>query len=79
METVVVQINNKQAFKLFKNLEELNIIKVLQRIPHSQVKAGDENTDSAKRLAEIQAVTKNINIDLSHFHFNRDDANNYDE
>ncbi|MDR2691935.1 MAG: hypothetical protein LBB73_06510 [Dysgonamonadaceae bacterium] len=81
METIVVRVNNKQAFKLFKNLEALNVIKVLRHIPCSQVNTIIKNntiTNRDKRLSEIQSVTKNINIDLTNFHFNRDDANNYD-
>ena len=34
--------------------------------------------DRAARLSEIQAITKDIHIDLSNFQFNRDEANNYD-
>lgn len=31
METVLVQINNKKAYKLLEDLEDLNIIKVLNK------------------------------------------------
>jgi len=31
METVLLQINDSKAYKLLENLEELNIIKVLER------------------------------------------------
>lgn len=31
METVIVQINNKKAYELLKNLEDLEIIKVLKK------------------------------------------------
>jgi hypothetical protein len=80
MEAIVVQVNNKQAFKFFKNLEELNLIKVLRHIPYSQVNTINNNNsmNRDKRLTEIQSITKNISIDLTDFHFNRDDANNYD-
>ena len=74
MEKVVVQINNNSAFNLLENLEALNVIKVLKRIPYSQ----SENPDRAARLSEIQLITGNIHIDLSNFQFNRDEANNYD-
>ena len=74
MENVVVQINNSSAFNLLENLEALNVIKVLKRIPNSQ----SENTDKAARLSEIQLITRDIHIDLSNFQFNRDEANNYD-
>jgi hypothetical protein len=32
----------------------------------------------SKRLQEIRSITKDIHVDLSHFKFNRDEANNYD-
>ena len=73
METVVVQINNNRAFGFLENLEALNVIKVLKNIPRSVA------SDRAARLSEIQSITKNINIDLTNFRFNRDEANNYDE
>jgi len=73
METVVVQINNNRAFGFLENLEALNVIKVLKSIPRSVA------SDRAARLSEIQSITKNINIDLTNFRFNRDEANNYDE
>ena len=72
MEKVVLQINDSRAFSLLENLEALNVIKVLRRIPYVQ-------TDRTARLAEIQSITQNIHIDLSNFSFNRDEANNYDE
>lgn len=31
METVIVQINNKKAYELLKNMEDLEIIKVLKK------------------------------------------------
>jgi len=82
VETVVVQINNNRAFSFFENLEALNVIKILKRIPYSQSKKEEKsvnmNSNRVTRLSEIQAITKNINIDLTNFHFNRDEANNYD-
>ncbi|MDR0581558.1 MAG: hypothetical protein LBG31_01205 [Prevotellaceae bacterium] len=80
MEAVVVQIKNHQALNFFKNLEDLNVIKVLRRVPYSQVEMlmnNEHNKDSIKRLTEIQAITKNIHVDLAGFHFNRNEANNY--
>jgi len=73
METVIIQINNNHAFGFLENLEALNVIKVLKNIPRSGA------SDRATRLSEIQSITKNINIDLTNFRFNRDEANNYDE
>jgi hypothetical protein len=75
MEEIVVRINNNQALSLLENLEGLNIIKVLKRIPYSQF---EPYKDRDARLSEIQAVTRSINIDLSGFHFNREEANNYE-
>jgi hypothetical protein len=49
METVVVQVNNKHAFKFFKNMEELNLIKMLRHVPDSQVDAVIKNNGSANR------------------------------
>ena len=72
MEKVVLQINDSRAFSLLENLEALNVIKVIRRIPFAQ-------KDTSARLAEIQSITRNIHIDLSNFTFNRDEANNYDE
>jgi hypothetical protein len=83
METVVVQVNNNLAFKFFQNLEALNVIKVLQKTPELQpettIKVKNDNSQQSKRLARIKAVTKNINIDLTNYRFNREEANNYDE
>ena len=83
METVVVQINNNLAFKFFQNLEELNVIKVLQKTPEIQLETVDkviqDNSLKNKRLARIKSLTKNINIDLTNYRFNREEANNYEE
>ena len=74
MDTVIVQLNNYQAFSLLKNLEALDVIKILKRNP---VSISDRNR--TERISEIQSITKNIHIDLSNFIFNREDANNYNE
>ena len=81
METVVIQVNNNLAFKFFQNLEALNVIKVLQKIPDKQLETAlkKDRAIQAKRLARIRAVTKNINVDLTNYLFNREEANNYDE
>jgi DNA-binding transcriptional regulator YhcF (GntR family) len=83
METVMIQVNNNLAFKFFQNLEALNVIKVLQKTPEMQletaVRVKKDNSLKSKRLARIKAVTKNINIDLTNYRFNREEANNYDE
>ena len=74
METVVVQIKNDRAFSLLENLEALNIIKMMRR-NSDRLK---EHSDRAARLSEIQSITKDIHIDLTNFHFNRDEANDFD-
>ena len=83
MKTVVIQINNDLAFSFLQNLEALNIIKVLQKTPETQletaIKAKNSNSLKAKRLAKIKDLTKNINVDLTNYRFNREEANNYDE
>ena len=83
METIVIQVNNNLAFNFLQNLETLNVIKVLQKTPEMQleteVNAKQYNSIKAKRLAKIKSVTKNINIDLTNWRFNREEANNYDE
>ena len=75
MEKVIVQVNNNRVFSLLENLEALNVIKVLKRIPDSQT---GKSPDRAARLSEIQSITGDIHIDLSNFRFNRDEANHYD-
>jgi len=83
METVLIQVNNNLAFKFFQNLEALNIIKVLQKTPEMRLetaaKVKKDNFLKIKRLERIKDITKNINIDLTNYRFNREEANNYDE
>jgi len=82
METVMIQVNNSLAFKFFQNLEALNVIKVLQKMPEVQLKnvtrVKRDNSLKIKRLERIKTITKNINIDLTNYRFNREEANNYD-
>ena len=42
METVLVQINSTKAYKLLKNLEDLNIIKVLKKSVKSKQKLSEK-------------------------------------
>lgn len=83
METVVIQVNNNLAFKFFKNLEALNVIKVLQKTPEMQLETSErakkDNYLKNNRLTRIKSITKNINVDLTNYRFNREEANNYDE
>ena len=79
METVIVQINNHYAFDFLKNLEALNVIKVLSRQSERMMPAIDTFSDRSARILEIRSITENAHIDLTNFCFNRDEANNYDE
>ena len=83
MKTVVIQINNDLAFSFLQNLEALNVIKLLQKTPETQLEtaAKIKEVDSLriKRLERIKSLTKNINVDLTNYRFNREEANNYDE
>ena len=83
MKTVVIQINDNLAFSFLQNLEALNVIKVLQKTPEMQletaIKVKKNNSLKVKRLAKIKDLTKNINVDLTNYRFNREEANNYDE
>ena len=79
MQTIVVQINNDIAFTLLENLEALNIIKLLKRMPSSRPLGNlCEDSDRAARLSEIRSITRDIHLDLTKFRFNRDEANSYD-
>ena len=51
METVLVQINNTKAYKLLEDLEDLDIIKVL------------EKNGSVKKVKDKVAVKKNLPAD----------------
>lgn len=42
METVLVQINNKKAYRLLENLEDLQVIKVLQKNIQPKQKLSDK-------------------------------------
>jgi len=41
METVIVQINNKKAYELLKNLEDLELIKLLKKSTKEKKKPSD--------------------------------------
>ncbi|GHT40028.1 hypothetical protein AGMMS49965_07640 [Bacteroidia bacterium] len=42
METVLVQISDKKAYKLLENLEELRVLKVLKGIMHPPQKLSEK-------------------------------------
>lgn len=41
METILIQVNSKSAYKLLKNLEELKLIKILEREEESKKKPSE--------------------------------------
>ncbi|MFN3561965.1 MAG: hypothetical protein ACK4XY_10090 [Chloroherpetonaceae bacterium] len=64
METVLVQINNKKAYKLLEDLEDLNIIKVLKKSVQSEQKlsekyAGKLPLDVAEELQNYVTQSRN--------------------
>jgi len=59
METVIVQLTNKKAYKLLKDLEELDIIKLMKRSPdiaslRGMIKTPMSNEEIDKQLAELR-------------------------
>lgn len=42
METILIQINNSKAYKLLKNLEDLNIIKLISKPTESKQKLSEK-------------------------------------
>lgn len=79
MNTVIVEIKDRKAYKMLKNMETSGAIKLLK--PTSDISdefnAGN-SMDRLTRLQKIRAITKDICIDLSNFKFDRNDANDYD-
>ncbi len=64
METVLVQINNKKAYKLLEDLEDLNLIKVLKKSVQPEQKlsekyAGKLPLDVAEELQNYVAQSRN--------------------
>ncbi|MFN3344076.1 MAG: hypothetical protein ACK412_00305 [Chloroherpetonaceae bacterium] len=64
METVLVQINNKKAYKLLEDLEDLNIIKVLKKSVQPEQKlsekyAGKLPLDVAEELQNHVTQSRN--------------------
>ena len=78
MEKFIVEINNNSALNILKSLEDLKIIKVLKRISYPAAVTANDDEKRNARLLEIRSITKDIHVDLSNFHFNREEANNYD-
>jgi len=59
METVVVQLTNKKAYKLLEDLEELELIKLLKKSPDvstlkGAIKTPMSNEDIDKQLNQIR-------------------------
>lgn len=64
METVLVQINNKKAYKLLEDLEDLNLIKVLKKSVQPEQKlsekyAGKLPLDVAEELQNHVTQSRN--------------------
>ncbi|HUH75424.1 MAG TPA: hypothetical protein VLZ75_13600 [Chitinophagales bacterium] len=57
METVLVQINNKKAYKLLEDLEDLNIITVLKKNKQPNQKLSEKY--AGKLPAEIAEELQN--------------------
>lgn len=49
METVLVQINNSKAYKLLEDLEELDILKVLNKSISSNTNSVGKNENNIKK------------------------------
>jgi len=56
METVLVQINNNKAYKLFENLEELHVLKVLKESKKQTLSLSDKYAGklTSKTADELQ-------------------------
>ena len=64
METILVQIKDKKAYKLLENLEELNIIKLINKNVNPQQKlsekyAGKLPSEIADQLQEYVTQIRN--------------------
>ncbi|MBK8620952.1 MAG: hypothetical protein IPN79_04125 [Saprospiraceae bacterium] len=64
METVLIQINNKKAYKLLEDLEDLHIIKVLKKSIQPKEKlsekyAGKLPDDVAEKLQNEVTQSRN--------------------
>jgi hypothetical protein len=63
METVLVQLTNKKAYNLLKDLEELDIIKLIKRSPdiaslRGMIKTPMSNEEIDKQLTELRDERK---------------------
>ncbi len=64
METVLIQINNQKAYRLLEDLEDLQIIKVLEKSSQQEQKlsekyAGKIPTDVADELQNYVSESRN--------------------
>lgn len=62
METVLVQINNSKAYKLLKDLEDLHILKVLQKsvLPQQKLSEKYKGVFSKEDAENFNEHTKTI-------------------
>jgi hypothetical protein len=56
METVLVQINNRKAYKLLENLDELHVLKVLKKSKKQSLSLSDKYAGklTSKTADELQ-------------------------
>jgi hypothetical protein len=64
METVLVQINDKKAYKILKNLEEFQVLKILEKVMQppqklSEKYAGKLPSDIAEELQNYVTESRN--------------------
>ena len=64
METVLIQINNQKAYRLLEDLEDLQIIKVLEKSSQQEQKLSDKYagkipTDVADELQNYVSESRN--------------------
>ncbi|MEI7979904.1 MAG: hypothetical protein WCI53_13735 [Bacteroidota bacterium] len=67
METILIQLNNNKAYQLLKDLEELNIIKLLRQ------PLEDEQTRSKKYSGKLNLSDNEFNAFQNHISESRNE------
>jgi len=67
METILIQLNNNKAYQLLKDLEELNIIKLLSQ------PLEDEQTRSKKYSGKLNLSDNEFNAFQNHISESRNE------
>lgn len=70
METILIQLNNNKAYQLLKDLEELNIIKLLRQPPE------DKQTRSKKYSCKLNLSDNEFNAFQNHITESRNEWEN---